>query len=220
MISTIPSSLPILPLSEYVLLPSIVTTFMVCQSEADFLLSSSSDYVICIPLANKQRETSRSTDLSQLFHYGCVAKVIECDRTLPDNCVIKVEGICRSRIRDISSENGGDQFQALLEHYPDDGDKGLQLEDQLGFQTLVNTFIEKMRCIGVSSSVLNGLSEVADRCHVSYVANLLLCITDSPLCDKLRVLELSDMKKRLEQVNHAVNRYLQVNTWTGISIYA
>lgn len=219
MISTIPSSLPILPLNGYVLLPSIVTTFMVCQSEADFLLSSSSDYVICIPLASKQTKTS-STDLSQLFHYGCVAKVIECDRTLPENCVLKVEGICRSRIRDISSDNGGDQFQALVEHYPNDENKGLQLEDRLGFQALVNTFIEKMRYIGVSSSVLNELSEVADRCHVSYVANLLLCITDSPFCDKLRVLELSDMKKRLEQVNHAVNRYLQVNTVTGISIYA
>lgn len=218
MISTIPSSLPILPLSEYVLLPSIVTTFMVCQSEADYLLRNSSDYVICIPLAKKQSKTN-STDLSRLFHYGCVAKIIECDRTLPDNCVLKVEGICRSRIRDISSGDGGEQYQALLEHYPDEN-KDLQLEDQMGFQTLVNTFIEKMRFIGVSSSVLNGLSELVDRCHVSYVANLLLCITDSPFCDKLRVLELSDMKKRLEQVNHAVNRYLQVNTLTGISIYA
>ena len=42
------------------------------------------------------------------------------------------------------------------------------------------------------------------------VANLMLCITDSPFCDKLRVLELCDTKQRLTQVNDAVNRYLKV----------
>jgi Lon protease-like protein len=205
---------------------------MVCQSDAENILRNSSvqDYVICIPLAtskrrgeNGQRTKTHSTDLSQLFHYGCVAKVIECDRSLPNICVLKVQGICRSRIRDISSMDGGEKYEALLEHYPDT--LYAKEDDQLVFQNLVDTFIEKMRLIGVSGSVLNKLSElVTNGCPISYVANLLMCITDASFGDKLRVLELSDMKEKLEQVNHAVNRYLQVKkiiiTLTRISIYA
>lgn len=211
MAQDIPSSLPILPLTEYVLLPSIVTSFMLSPSEADFLMNQPSDYVICVPLADKKRNKTHATDLSRLFHYGCVAKVIECDRTLPDTSVLKVEGICRSRIRDVSSKDGGGQYEALLEHYPDNTqEQNLKLEDQLGFQNLVMEFIEKMKYIGVSHSVLNEFSELVDRCHVSNVANLILCITDSPFCDKLRALELSDTRQRLTQVNQVLNRYLKV----------
>ncbi|KAI9269689.1 ATP-dependent protease La [Helicostylum pulchrum] len=205
----IPFSLPILPLAEYVLLPSIVTTFMVYPSEADYLTNQTSDYVICVPLADKKRNKTHATDLSQLFHYGCVAKVIECDRTLPDICVLKVEGVCRSRIRDVSNSDGGGQYKALLEHYPDQV-KDLCLQDQMNFQTVVAKFIEKMKYIGVSISVLNELGLLVDRCHISHVANLMLCIMDSPFCDKLRVLEQSDTKQRLTQVNDAVNRYLKM----------
>lgn len=218
----IPSTLPILPLAEYILLPSIVTNLMLCKSEADTILQNSTDYIICIPLAtsnnrkgagtnNTHHAAASTTDLSQLFHYGCVAKVIECDRSLPNICTLKVEGICRSRIRDISSMDGGGKYEALLEHYPE-LKKGQEEEEEEGrLVLLVHTLIEKMRLIGISSSVLNGLSELMDHCPISYVANLLMYITDAPFGDKLRVLELEDGKEKLKQVNHAVNRYLQVN---------
>ncbi|KAI8047918.1 ATP-dependent protease La [Thamnidium elegans] len=74
-----------------------------------------------------------------------------------------------------------------------------------------------MKYIGVSSSVLNELGLLVDRCHISHVANLMLCIMDSPFCDKLRVLEQSDTKQRLTQVNDAVNRYLKMINVTSTS---
>lgn len=225
----LPSSLPILPLSNYVLLPSIVTSLSVCRSDMTLLLKNNrTDYIICVPLATKSKRSNNNkaasvmTDYSQLFYYGCVAKIIHQDDSLPNLSVIKVEGVCRSRIRDIYSADGV-SFEALLEHYPDNSSLGDFLdEDKIVFRLLVNQFIQKMRMIGVSASVLNELHQLLDCCCSSYVANLVLCITDAPLTDKLNVLEVSDMKQKLNQVEHAVNTYLEVNnsTWTGISIYA
>lgn len=223
----LPSSLPILPLSNYVLLPSIVTSLSVCRSDMTQLLKNNpTGYIICVPLATKNKRgnnnktASVTTDYSQLFYYGCVAKIIHQDDSLPNLSVIKVEGVCRSRIRDICSTDGA-SFEALLEHYPDNSLGDFLEEDKIVFRLLVNQFIQKMRLIGVSASVLNELHQLLDCCCSSYVANLVLCITDAPLTDKLNVLEVSDMKQKLNQVEHAVNTYLEVNsTWTGISIYA
>lgn len=225
--SVLPSSLPILPLSNYVLLPSIVTSLSVCRSDMTKLLKNNpSGYIICVPLATKNKRNNNNktasvmTDFSQLFYYGCVAKIIHQDDSLPNLSVLRVEGVCRSRIRDIFSTDGT-SFAALLEHYPDNVHRDFLDEDKIVFKVLVNQFIQKMRLIGVSASVLNELNQLLDCCSASYVANLVLCITDAPLTDKLNVLEISDMKQKLNQVNHAVNTYLEVNsTLTGISIYA
>lgn len=212
----LPSSLPILPLSNYVLLPSIVTSLSVCRSDMTQLLKNNpTGYIICVPLATKNKRgnnnktASVTTDYSQLFYYGCVAKIIHQDDSLPNLSVIKVEGVCRSRIRDICSTDGA-SFEALLEHYPDNSLGDFLEEDKIVFRLLVNQFIQKMRLIGVSASVLNELHQLLDCCCSSYVANLVLCITDAPLTDKLNVLEVSDMKQKLNQVEHAVNTYLEM----------
>ncbi|KAI8059945.1 ATP-dependent protease La [Gilbertella persicaria] len=66
-----------------------------------------------------------------------------------------------------------------------------------------------MRAIGVSPSVLDQFRRRLERCHVSHAANLLLCVTDVSKQDKLRVLEIADMKERLYQVNQTIRDYLQ-----------
>jgi Lon protease-like protein len=209
--ANIPSSLPILPLADYVLLPSIVTTLTVCRSEGEKLLKSAIPYIVCIPLQKTDQEEVGMMDLGQLFHYGCVAQVLECDQTIPDQCALKVKGICRSRIRDISSTDGGISNEALLEHHPDTmHDDSMKPEEIVIFQSLCRAYICKMRLIGVSAHVLEQLNALLERCHISHAANLLLCVTDTSLSDKLRALEILDVKERLHEVNHAVSRYLQV----------
>jgi Lon protease-like protein len=217
--SSIPVSLPILPLVNYVLLPSIVTTLTVCRSEGERLLKGSIPYIVCIPLHKTDSQKPDTMDLSQLFHYGCVAQVLHCDQTIPDQCTLKVKGICRSRIRDITSVDGGVTNEALLEHYPDTTpEDAMKPEEMVIFQSLCRAYVSKMRLIGVSAHVLEQLNLVLERCHVSHAANLLLCVTDTSLDDKLRALEILDVKVRLHEVNHAVSRYLQVYLFDMISL--
>ncbi|KAI9476044.1 MAG: ATP-dependent protease La [Benjaminiella poitrasii] len=234
-LSSIPSSLPILPLKDNVLLPSIVTKLTVCQSESQLLLRNPSSYIVCVPLqpsnslkeskssylgANVVETTSISTiDLSQLFHYGCVAQVLEYEKITSDQVVLKVKGVCRSRIRDICNMDGGMIYEALLEHHHENDNsqvqKDLQLEyeDLVIFQSLCRTYVSKMRLIGVSLHVTDQLHHIIESNHVSYVANLLLYLIDSSMKDKLHALEILDIKQRLHEIHHVVTRYLQsINT--------
>lgn len=222
----IPCSLPILPLAEYVLLPSIVTTLSICKSDVKTLLkNNTTGYIICVPLATTTKRGNKKNkpvmeDFSQLFRYGCVAKIIQSDHSIPNLCILKVEGICRSRILDISTIDGA-QYKAQLEHYPDHN-KDFIPEDKAKFESVLNSFMDKMKMIGVSASVLHELRQLLDCCQAIYVANLMLCIINASTTDKLRILEMSDTKQKWNHVNDVVNNYLQVqfNTLSGISIYA
>ncbi|KAK4521346.1 uncharacterized protein ATC70_011961 [Mucor velutinosus] len=211
----IPQTLPILPLSNYVLLPSIITTLNVCPTEGQTLLRmSSASYFVCVPFKKEDKKQNSSVDLSQLFHYGCVAQVISCDTSIPDQYAIKVKGVCRSRIRDISNSDGGCLYEAVLEHYFDK-DNSIQSEETHIFNSLCQMYISKLKLIGVSRHVLDQFNQLLAKSHVSQVANLLLYLTDSSLGDKLRALEAVDVKQRLHQVHHAVSSYLQtINTST------
>ncbi|KAI8641503.1 ATP-dependent protease La [Parasitella parasitica] len=211
----IPQTLPILPLSNNVLLPSIITTLNLCPSEGqDLLRMSSASYFVCVPFKkNNSSQQSSPVDLSQLFHYGCVAQVMSCDTSIPDHFSIKVKGVCRSRIRDISNSDGGNIYEALLEHYFDKDN--IQSEEALIFNSLCQMYTTKLRLIGVSCHVLDQFNQLIARTHVSNAANLLLYLTDSSLGDKLRTLEAVDVKQRLHQVHYAVSTYLQtINTST------
>ncbi|KAL9546252.1 hypothetical protein MBANPS3_006755 [Mucor bainieri] len=211
----IPQTLPILPLSNYVLLPSIITTLNVCPVEGQSLLrKSSASYFVCVPFKKEDKKQDASVDLSELFHYGCVAQVISCDTSIPDQYAIKVKGVCRSRIRDISNSDGGCLYEALLEHYFDK-DSNIQSEETRIFSSLCQMYISKMKLIGVSCHVLDQFNQLLAKSQVSHAANLLLYLTDSSLGDKLRTLEAVDVKQRLHQVHHAVSSYLQtINTST------
>ncbi|KAG0166898.1 hypothetical protein DFQ28_006938 [Apophysomyces sp. BC1034] len=237
----IPTTLPIVPLSEKVLLPSIVTKLVVSGQEARSLARRSrvddrhTPYIVCIPLntTSTDKETihnqqplsliahdsscptthSAEVDLSSLFHFGCVAQVLEIDDSLPDNIVFSVQGICRSRINDITSSESS-LLEASLMHYPEPE----PMEEQAAavatpvaaFRTLFYEFGTKMREIGIPDIVLGQFNKLIDKYPTSNVANLLLCLTESTFSEKLHVLAITDFKERLEEINLIVSRHLQV----------
>lgn len=173
-------------------------------------MSSASSYFVCVPFKGNKKHRSNSVDLSELFHYGCVAQVLDCDKSIPDQYAIRVKGVCSSRIRDISNSDGGNIYEALLEHHFDKEDSVIQTDEAIIFNSLCQIYMSKLRLIGVSCHVLDQFNQLLTKSHVSHVANLLMCLTDSSLGDKLRTLEAVDVKQRLHQVHHAVSSYLQV----------
>ncbi|ORE10961.1 ATP-dependent protease La [Rhizopus microsporus var. microsporus] len=70
-------------------------------------------------------------------------------------------------------------------------------------------FIEKLKSIGISMAVLNQLYKSVQRYPVSHMANLLLYLADSTLQEKLLVLEMIDLQKRIPVVKNILSRYLQ-----------
>ncbi|KAG1473548.1 hypothetical protein G6F56_000894 [Rhizopus delemar] len=192
-ISLIPENLTILPIHEQVLLPSIITHYVLSKSESEKMLQKTPEYVACIPVVG-----------GDLFHFGCVGKVLGFDQTLPDRHVLKIQGVCRSRIEDVTSVDGGNSFQVALNHYSEQ--EYVQGDD---FEDVCYSFVEKMKSIGVSLSVLNQFCQAVKRYPISHVANLLLCLSECSVHDRLHALKTVDLRERLTNIRATVTLYLQ-----------
>ncbi|KAI8377203.1 ATP-dependent protease La [Choanephora cucurbitarum] len=83
-------------------------------------------------------------------------------------------------------------------------------EDLVIFQSLCRSLLSKLQAIGISIAVLDQLSLLLERCHISQAANLLLCLAETSKSQKLHVLASSDLRQKLYEVNHAITNYLQV----------
>ncbi|KAI8975073.1 Lon protease C-terminal proteolytic domain-containing protein [Mycotypha africana] len=220
-------TLPIIPLVNTVLLPHIVTKLTITRSEGDRLLGQATPQVLCVPLQPNVKRTRKlidtnsvqatvttiAVDLSQLFDFGCVAEIIQVDKSLPDQYTLRVKGICRAKIHDICTADGGAFFHALSEYSLEDEENYFAnealVQQEKSFRTLCQTYLSKMRAIGISPSVLNQFAKKLQSNPVPHVAPLLLCISDSPLCEKLRALKNSDSNQRIKDIHHVIERYLQ-----------
>ncbi|KAI8996981.1 Lon protease C-terminal proteolytic domain-containing protein [Pilobolus umbonatus] len=191
-ITSLPSCLPILPLVNQVLLPSISSKYVLTQEDFRKILRFSPSYIVCIPFESNESDQQAVDD----------------DRA--EAIVITVKGICRSRVKDIYSSDGGHSLQADLEHYAEETHT-CSADDHIvrDFQSLCQRFITDMRCAGVSAAVLNQIYELNNQWHSSYMANFLLCISESSFCDKLRALELVNYQERLQEISETITRYLQ-----------
>ncbi|CAO3678797.1 unnamed protein product [Rhizopus stolonifer] len=66
-----------------------------------------------------------------------------------------------------------------------------------------------MKSIGVSLSVLNQFCQAVKRYPISHVANLLLCLSECSVHERLHALKTVDLRERLTNIRATVTLYLQ-----------
>ena len=225
---SLPDQLPILPLSDKVLLPSIITNYVLSDAEAKHLLRG--DFIVCIPLMKTTRGNTTAglnDDLSRLYHFGCTAEILKVDQSLPGTTVLHVQGLCRSRVTDILYE--GTFFEALLTHHfvmdDDDGqekdeynrnnactsNKVNQETNADQFRILCNEYITRMQELGIADAILSQLTRSMTNQPLSNIISLLLYLTESTTFDdKLSALETVHYQRLLELGNKMVSCHLQV----------
>lgn len=222
----IPSNLPILPLFDSVLLPSIVTDLMLSQEDAHRISSNlaatgKGSYIVCVPLDPTKSSSSNTgslqmmpattLDLSQLFHFGCTAEILAVDNTLPHTLSVRVKGICRSHIQDITTIDGH-AFEARLEHHPTLQEEDNNHPQAKNLRKLCQEYLSRMRDIGIPDAVLGELQRATTYGSVSRMVDWLLCISGSTMQEKLRALETTDLVSRLQVGVAAVSCQLQVKS--------
>ncbi|KAI8098802.1 ATP-dependent protease La [Halteromyces radiatus] len=218
MTDQVPNSLPLVPLCDKVLLPSIVTKIVLEGTEAKSLIRKMENndhrFILCVPFKNS---TSLHNDL---FHMGCVANVLDVDTNVPYHTVLLVQGLCRAQVQDI---HGQDLENTLLDVTVKP--IWVMMNNDINMTSWTKTirqlcddFISKMQMIGVASSVLapfqtrlaqlteyqtNGSSSLIDMAH------FLLCMTDASFHEKLTVLGLTDTNTILQEIQTTVTRHIQ-----------
>lgn len=225
----IPSNLPILPLFDSVLLPSIVTDLMLSQEDAhrispNLATTGKGSYIVCVPLdptsssvthGSLQMMPATTLDLSQLFHFGCTAEILAVDNTLPHTYSVRVKGICRSHIQDITTVDGHAFEAELQHHYPTSQEEENHHPQAKQLRKLCQEYLSRMRDIGIPDAVLGELQRTITYGSVSKMVDWLLCVTGSTMQEKLRALETTDLVSRLQVGVAAVSCQLQVRKKVG-----
>lgn len=192
-----PSTLLVLSLSNKVLLPSIVTKFTVTGTEARALLTHVHDYIVCVPQNGDET----------LSPIGCTARILHIDTSLPEQAVLQVQGVCRSKVLDLMMADGV-TLEARVEHvFYDKEPSAYNCKTLL---KICQDYTARMRDIGVSPAALRPLQHRISRNNPMDLAHLMLCLTESSLQDKLHALEITDPDVCLEWTMEKIHMHLQV----------
>ncbi|KAI8062275.1 Lon protease C-terminal proteolytic domain-containing protein [Gongronella butleri] len=204
----LPTTLPTVPLSELVVLPSITHKFTLDDADAQALnrrlAAQDHVFVLCVP--SKQPE-----QWNRLPDVGCVAQVLDVDTSIRDHCVFHVKGIVRAKIVDLLHDGVHglcvDSVIRIADPTPSSKDTDAW---SAKMRALYDGYIQAMQAIGVAPSVFAPMDALAaSPGAVMDLAHLLLCMTDASFDDKARVLGLIDHNAILTAIHDIVSTQLR-----------
>ena len=196
---------PLLPLRDIIIFPSMVVPLFVGREKSIKALQEvmKSDKSVVL-VAQKSSETDDPVE-KDLFGYGCLSKVLQLLK-LPDGTVkVLVEGQKRVKILSLSV-NEKDNFLTSKVEIAEDTNYSKDLE--MLASGLAKKF-EKLLILNkkdLNDNNLN-LKEVNDP---GIIANNIAANLNLSLFEKQEILEIKDLRKRLEKLNHLVEKETSV----------
>ncbi len=187
-------SLPLLPLRDIVVFPSMVIPLFVGRDKSINALNdvmSLEKKILLVTQKNSETDDPKRTDV---FNYGCESRILQLLK-LPDGTVkVLVEGIKRVKILDFS-EN--DKFIKCNYEIQKD-----EIEDNEDLSTLASIAVrrlEKLTSVNkkISSETLNNIKDLKDP---SMIADHIASHLNMTISEKQQIFENFNVKKRLNSI--------------------
>lgn len=200
----LPTTLPILGLSDVVIFPGIVVPLLVESDESTKLIDDvvEGDRLLGLVLQRKPEVQSPSPD--DLFDYGCGARVLKMLK-FPDNTIrILIEGLWRIKLVDFPARKPylRARFTVLKDEAPDDAEiTALARNVAQKFREIIKltpAMPEQVKIAAVNTEAPGPLSDLI-------AANLNLSLED-----RQRLLETTDVRERLQMLRPMIERELEV----------
>ena len=197
-------SKPLLPLRDIVIFPSMVVPLFVGREKSIKALQEAmktDKAVILVAQKNSEIDEPESKDI---YSFGCISKVLQLLK-LPDGTVkVLVEGLNRVKILEVNkSENS---FLSCKVEIIEEKDKSK--ENLLLAQSIVKKF-EKLSVLNKRdlSEAIESIKKLKDPSHIAdnIASNLNL-----EIFEKQGILEIIDLKKRLEKIFELVDKETSV----------
>jgi len=195
---------PLLPLRDIVIFPSMVVPLFVGREKSIKALQEvmkSDKSIVLVAQKNSEVDEPESKDI---YSYGCLSKVLQLLK-LPDGTVkVLVEGQKRVKILEVKQEEN--KFLSCSIQVAEELNK--TKESELNAQSLVKKF-EKLLILNkkdITDSV-NNIKKLKDPSQIvdNIAANLNL-----PIHEKQELLEILDLRKRLEKIYGYVEKETSV----------
>jgi ATP-dependent Lon protease len=187
-------SLPLLPLRDIVVFPSMVIPLFVGRDKSISALNEvmkKDKKIILITQKNSEIDDPKKTDI---FTYGCEGNILQLLK-LPDGTVkVLVEGIKRVKILDFKDN---EKFITCdFTYYNDVINKE---EDIIPLAAIALRRLEKLTSINkkISSETINTIKQLKDP---SQIADNIACHMTATISEKQEIFETVDIKKRLNAI--------------------
>jgi ATP-dependent Lon protease len=195
---------PLLPLRDIVIFPSMVVPLFVGREKSIKALQEVMKSDKSIVLVTQKNSEIDDPDSKDLYQYGCLSKVLQLLK-LPDGTVkVLVEGEKRIKILNHSKTN--DDFLTCEVEIIEDQNVSKDLE--LLASALVKKFerlqVLNKKDINDSSSSLKNLK------NPSQIANNISSNLGIQIFEKQELLEIIDLKKRLEKIHSLIEKETSV----------
>ncbi|KAI9279590.1 ATP-dependent protease La [Sporodiniella umbellata] len=198
----------VVPLINEVLLPSAIIKITLHGKYAASLAKNYQDsikqqhplHIACIPLIPSNDHSPNG----DLFDYGCVAQVLDIDKTSMDVYTLCIEGISRFRVIGVKKLNA---WVAHVEYIKAQGLND-QEESIVQFRRLVRRFLEAIIELHIPNSLIDNLSQRLYSCSHSDMADLMATVIEATFEEKLVMLSTASLKKRIEMTSEWVWRQI------------
>ena len=188
------ANLPLLPLRDIVVFPSMVIPLFVGRDKSITALNEVMKHnkkIILVTQKNSEVDDPKKTDV---FMYGCESNILQLLK-LPDGTVkVLVEGNKRVKIVDFKDD---DKFITCSYEYQED--KIEKNEDLMPLASTAVRRLEKLNSINkkISSDTINSIKDLKDP---SKIADNIASHLSTTISEKQHIFETSDVKKRLNSV--------------------
>ena len=188
------ANLPLLPLRDIVVFPSMVIPLFVGRDKSITALNEvmkSEKKIILVTQKNSEVDDPKKNDV---FNYGCESSILQLLK-LPDGTVkVLVEGIKRVKIVDFKDD---EKFiTCTFEHQNDELTKN---EELLPLALTAIKRLEKLSSINrkLSTETINNIKQIKD---ASKIADNIVTHLNTTITEKQQLFETLDVKKRLNGV--------------------
>ncbi len=198
---------PLLPLRDIVIFPSMVVPLFVGREKSIKALQEvmkSDKSIVLVSQKNSEVDDPSGKDL---YQYGCLSKVLQLLK-LPDGTVkVLVEGQERVKILKYDSVNNEKYLNCEVEIAADENiSKDL---DQLA-TGLIKKF-EKLQVLN-KKELNDGTNNIKNLKNSIQIANYLSSNLNIQIFEKQELLEITDLKKRLEKLHSLIEKETSVIT--------
>ena len=187
-------SLPLLPLRDIVVFPSMVIPLFVGRDKSISALNEvmkNDKKIILVTQKNSEIDDPKKTDI---FSYGCEGSILQLLK-LPDGTVkVLVEGVRRVKILDFKDN---EKFIVCdYSHYQDINEK---TEDLYPLAVTALRRLEKLTSINkkISNETINTIKQLKD---ASQIADNIASHLSASISEKQQIFETVDVKKRLNSI--------------------
>ncbi|MEI6083672.1 MAG: endopeptidase La [Verrucomicrobiota bacterium] len=200
----IPAQLPILPLSDVVVLPHMIAPLLVTSANSIRLIDDvvAGDRLIGVTLQKNPDDDHPRAD--QLQTYGCIARVNRMLKFPDDSVRVLIQGLKRMRIGTVVSEKP--YLVAHVTPLEDEVQGGLELA---AFTRNVNKQFQEI--VGLTPTLSDELKiAVLNIEDPSKLADVITANLGLSLDEKQTLLEMHDVRLRLSLLSTLLNRELEV----------